>query len=374
MMGKRTRTPGVEGSTLELLVSGGERIQSIPGILFALLLLGVAMITTRITWPAVGLMWGFFLLDWILMAALQKLNISYGPAKPPTLLLAILRTPFALFPSPWIWILQTFGTLLVVYGFWLEPQRLVVTKQYLSTEKLDLSTPIRIMHIGDLHLERITKREQKLIERAQSLEPDLILFSGDILSYSYVDDGIAQQEARVVLSQLAANTTVFAVAGSPPVDRKDVLGKIYDGIKISLLETTRVHLQAGGKQMTLTGLPCTHDLEYDSAELMKLPPVSKETFDILLYHSPDLAPKAADLGYDLQLSGHTHGGQVRLPLFGALYTSSLLGKRFEAGRYQVGGMTLYVTRGLGMEGKAAPRIRFLCPPEIVLWEISGRVS
>jgi predicted MPP superfamily phosphohydrolase len=177
-----------------------------------------------------------------------------------------------------------------------------------------------------------------------------------------------------VLSKLAANHTVYAVAGSPPVDRKDVLGKIYDGLPITLLETTRVQLQLGGNRMTLTGLPCTHDLERDGAEIMKLPPVSNESFDILLYHSPDLAPTAAELGYDLQLSGHTHGGQVRLPLFGALYTSSLLGKRYEAGRYQVGDMTLYVTRGLGLEGKAAPRVRFLCSPEIVLWEIGGRIS
>jgi predicted MPP superfamily phosphohydrolase len=73
----------------------------------------------------------------------------------------------------------------------------------------------------------------------------------------------------------------------------------------------------------------------------------------------------------LQLSGHTHGGQVRLPLFGALYAGSLYGKRFESGRRQVGEMTLYVTRGLGLEGKGAPRVRFLCPPEMILWEIGG---
>jgi predicted MPP superfamily phosphohydrolase len=62
---------------------------------------------------------------------------------------------------------------------------------------------------------------------------------------------------------------------------------------------------------------------------------------------------------------------VRLPVFGALFTGSLYGKRFESGRRQVGTMTLYVTRGLGLEGKGAPRVRFLCPPEIILWEIGG---
>ena len=62
---------------------------------------------------------------------------------------------------------------------------------------------------------------------------------------------------------------------------------------------------------------------------------------------------------------------MRLPIIGALYSGSLYGKRFEAGRRQVGGLTLYVTRGIGMEGKAAPRVRFLCSPEIILWEIEG---
>ena len=61
--------------------------------------------------------------------------------------------------------------------------------------------------------------------------------------------------------------------------------------------------------------------------------------------------------------------RVRLPWFGAVYTSSLYGKRYEAGRYDLGRCTLYVSRGIGMEG--APRVRFLCPPELVLWEIEG---
>jgi predicted MPP superfamily phosphohydrolase len=84
-----------------------------------------------------------------------------------------------------------------------------------------------------------------------------------------------------------------------------------------------------------------------------------------------MAPIAARMGIDLQLSGHTHGGQVRLPLIGALFTGSLYGKGFEAGRMELNNMTLYITRGIGLEGAAAPRLRLLCPPEIILWEISS---
>ena len=93
---------------------------------------------------------------------------------------------------------------------------------------------------------------------------------------------------------------------------------------------------------------------------------------VLLYHTPDLIEVAAAEGVDLYLAGHTHGGQIRLPWYGALVTASRYGKRFEAGYYQVGPTQLYVSRGLGFEGLGAPRARFLCPPEIVELEVQTR--
>ena len=96
-----------------------------------------------------------------------------------------------------------------------------------------------------------------------------------------------------------------------------------------------------------------------------------DALTVLLYHTPDLMPLARDLGVDLYLCGHTHGGQLRLPLYGAIATSSKWGKRYEMGRYREGETTLYVSRGLGVEGLGAPRARFLSPPEIILWEISS---
>jgi predicted MPP superfamily phosphohydrolase len=75
---------------------------------------------------------------------------------------------------------------------------------------------------------------------------------------------------------------------------------------------------------------------------------------------------------DLYLAGHTHGGQLRLPVYGAMFTATTVGKRYEMGRYDVDGLTLYVSRGIGMEGKGAPRARFLCPPEIVCIDVIGQ--
>jgi predicted MPP superfamily phosphohydrolase len=91
----------------------------------------------------------------------------------------------------------------------------------------------------------------------------------------------------------------------------------------------------------------------------------------LLYHTPDLIETASELGVDLYLAGHTHGGQVRLPWLGAIFTASRYGKRYEMGSYRVGRTQLYVSRGIGMEGLGTPRVRFLCPPEIVELELGG---
>lgn len=90
---------------------------------------------------------------------------------------------------------------------------------------------------------------------------------------------------------------------------------------------------------------------------------------ILLYHMPDEMESIPPGKVDLYLAGHTHGGQVALPLYGAMLTLSRLGKRFEGGMYRVGDTWLNVSRGIGMEGGRVPRVRFCSRPEVVLIEI-----
>jgi len=123
----------------------------------------------------------------------------------------------------------------------------------------------------------------------------------------------------------------------------------------------------------LLGVQCTYNEARDLAALKQLRANIPDTgIVILLYHTPDLMPAIASLNLDLYLCGHTHGGQLRLPIYGAIATSSRWGKRYEMGLYREGVTTLYVNRGLGLEGLGAPRARFLAPPEIVLWSLEGQ--
>ena len=96
-------------------------------------------------------------------------------------------------------------------------------------------------------------------------------------------------------------------------------------------------------------------------------------FRILLYHTPDLIKEAVDKGIDLYLCGHTHGGQVRLPFYGAIVTFSGYGKKYESGKYIVGKTVLYVNRGVGMENNI-PRVRFLCRPEVLVIDVKPNFS
>jgi predicted MPP superfamily phosphohydrolase len=327
--------------------------------------------------------------DASLLALLPRLGVSYGAVQPPFLGLILLRwliSMLAALLAVW-WSLPALVGLMLVqlslsgavaYGTLVEPFQVQVTHVELSSLKLsNLGQGFRIVQVSDLHVERLTRRERSLPALVAELVPDLIVLTGDFLSTSYNDDPQAMADLRTVLEQLHAPVGIYAVWGTLEVDIPSVLRPVLDELDIVVLEDeiARVSLEPeneGGQGLWLVGLSCTRDLAAAGARLRallaELPP---EAFALLLYHTPDLMPQAAALGVDLYLAGHTHGGQWRLPGFGAILTSSQYWKRYEAGQYREGDTALYVSRGLGMEGFGTPRARFFCPPEVVSIVIHG---
>lgn len=366
--------PGETGNDFDVVLHRYDAIEKIPAVVLALGLFFLALLPSAFDFSrAIGL-WLFFLGDWALIALLPKAGRSFGPAKPPVVLLAVLRCLFAWLPLPAALVIQCAGTLLVIYGFWIEPLTLKVTHQSLTNRKLKPDTHIKILHLGDLHIERITAREKALTAQIKALAPDLILFSGDVLNLSYNQDPLAIQAAREIMSAWQAPLGVYAVPGSPAVDLEEVLPQIYSDESIHLLRGDRVSVPVKDDAIDIIGLTCSHRPFVDAPILQTLVAPTPDRFTVLLYHTPDLAPNAQYMNVDLQLSGHTHGGQVQLPWFGALFTASLYGRAFSNGRYALKDLTLYITRGIGMEGAGAPRVRFLCPPEITLWDITSEAT
>lgn len=257
-------------------------------------------------------------------------------------------------------------------AYLIEPFRLGTTALRVASPKLDAAAPpLRIVHLTDIHVERTTRRERALVARVNALEPDLIVLTGDYLNLSYLNDERARQDFRWLISQLRAKYGIYAIRGSLE-HTVEGTHRLFEGTEVVLLENEHRVLAAGGQKLALIGVACSHVQQQDAERLREamagLPP---DVFRLLLFHSPDLAHQAALADIDLYLAGHTHGGQIRAPVYGAIVTSSHHGKRFEMGRYRIGDGLLYVSRGLGMEGSFAPRARFLCPPEVVSISLGG---
>ena len=329
--------------------------------------------------------------DSIGMAWLPRAHRSFGPVGPPLLSLAMVRgsLAFALghlhsavisrggqggFVLALAIGIQLTISALSLYGMWIEPFRVGITRAALRSDKLTGHKPIRILHLTDLHVERLCARELEVARLVRQLAPDVVILTGDYLNLSYIHDARAQADARDLMGSIcdACGGHVYAVTGSPPVDVPSVVPDIFRGLPITWLMEQSQRVQVNGGTLNLVGLTCTRRRDVDGQRLRSLLDGAEAAcFTLLLYHSPDLMPDATDLGIDLYLCGHTHGGQIRAPLFGAIFTSSDFGKRYEMGRYTEGQTTLYVSRGVGMEGLGAPRARFLSPPEVVLWTLSG---
>lgn len=370
----RSYFPGSTGNPFDLVLHRFAAIQNLPAPVFVLLLAVLAALVSLGQLPRGAILFAFFLTDWLLLALLPAAGVSFGPPRPPALILAVMRSVFCWLPLPLLIFIQLLGTALVIYGFWIEPATIRITRQTLESPKIKPGTKIRLMHLGDLHVERITRRERQLQALIETINPDLILFSGDVLNLSYLRDPQALADARKVLAGWKARCGVFAVTGSPAVDLEEVVPQVYTGLDVRLLRNEVATVEVEGNTLDIIGIDCSHKPFVDAPHLERLCDLATDRFTVLLYHAPDLAPNAAHLGVDLHLAGHTHGGQVRLPIVGPLFTASLYGRQFQSGRYEMDEMTLYITRGIGLEGGAAPRIRFLCPPEIILWELTSPSS
>jgi predicted MPP superfamily phosphohydrolase len=381
------REDGSSSWVHQALIFAG-RLGEIPPIFMIPLLIGLALLTSWIwptrRWAAILTAALFYLLDWGTLALLPVKARSWGPVTPSLLGLALVRfglyaTGFVLRETTWgfplVLLVQAALSGVVIYATWIEPFHVEITRESLALERWRAETPLRLLQISDVHFEGPSPREAEVLQAAASLQPDLILLTGDYLNLSSVYDPDAQAGLRSFLDKLEAPLGVYAITGSPPVDVPGIVPEVLEGLPVHWLDDEateiRVDTPDGEQAIWLMGVRTTYRLERDRDAMMALvDQAPREAVRLLLYHTPDLMPDASAQEVDLYLCGHTHGGQIRFPLIGAIATSSRWGKRYEQGRYHERGTTLYVSRGLGLEGLGAPRARFLARPELILWELT----
>jgi hypothetical protein len=265
--------------------------------------------------------------------------------------------------------------LLLLYSRYLEPRWVRVREVALGRElrlhrgapegreqaQLPGQPPVRIAVISDLHIEGKRRPWTHLAEIVNSAGPDVILFLGDTLNRSR-----ALPALRDTLRAMRAPHGKLAVRGNWEAWYWNYL-PLLRGTGFTWLDGDGVTLRIRGQTLALVGLP--FDEDEDGVEGQRLlNAAARGSWRIFLYHTPDLVEAVP--AADLYLAGHTHGGQISIPFFGALVTLSKYGKRFERGMHQVGHTRLYVTPGIGVEPLIP--LRLGVRPEVTIIKLGAK--
>ncbi len=250
------------------------------------------------------------------------------------------------------------------YAMQIEPNNVALTRLMFPLPHLSSAFDgLTVAHISDFHLGGWMSREHMatIAQQVNALNPDVIAITGDFVERP-IDAGLADTLIQS-LRQFQAREAIIGILGNhdhwsyaPRVQRTVIAAK-----NVQLLMNEYTTIQRGADRLYFAGVDDIWEKKNDLTGALRQVPDQAPV--ILLAHEPDYADEVARMGrIGLQLSGHTHGGQVRLPGVGALILPHL-GTRYQTGLYNVNGMALYVNRGLGM---IRPYVRVNCSPEITL--------
>ena len=224
----------------------------------------------------------------------------------------------------------------------------------------------RIVHISDIHLGQwiSAKRIAGVVNLVNKQKPDLVAITGD--SVSYVVNEPVLDMLRFLKNLKPKDATVAVLGNHDHWIGAEDIRRVMDESSILELENDVYTIKRGDAMLHIAGVDSItlekHDLD---AVLEKLPESGPA---ILLAHEPDFADKSAATGrFSLQLSGHSHGGQMVIPGFGTPFRGSQF-RKYPLGEYKVGDMIQYTNRGLGTN---VFWIRINCPPEITLMKLQS---
>lgn len=250
---------------------------------------------------------------------------------------------------------------IAIDAFFIEPYWLEVSRIQLSYPKLE--KPLKIAVVADFQTDVWGESQRDALRKAVAEKADLMLLSGDYFEeYNSERREVLRKQFNTFLKEInfSAPLGVYAVEG----DKENYIDfqnwpQNFAGLPVTVFTENKTIKLPG---MCVTGLT----LGASSNAELRVPECVG--FHIALGHRPDFA--LGDIRADLLVAGHTHGGQVRLPFIGPVMKASKVSRKWAAGVTKLpGNRTLVVSRGIGMERGNAPRLRFLCRPELVVIEV-----
>ena len=264
-----------------------------------------------------------------------------------------------------------------LHATFIEPYRLetVHTEVVLPAER----APARVLKVAvlsDLQCVEVTDHERDAVARALAAHPDLILLPGDFVQVGTHLIPAIWPDFHALVAQLDAPLGVFAVQGD--CETPEEARELFKDTRVRFLHDEIVTVEADGVRVKICGIQRAFHRERGRALLAQFAaePVEDGELRLVLAHRPDVVfAMDANTHADLVVAGHTHGGQVQIPGYGPPILLSEVPREVGAGGlHEVGGVRLYISRGIGWEHGHAPRVRFFCRPEVSVLTLPARPS
>ncbi|HUG52932.1 MAG TPA: metallophosphoesterase, partial [Vicinamibacteria bacterium] len=256
-----------------------------------------------------------------------------------------------------------------VQGYHREPHDLQVRSHDVELRGLPHDAlPLRIAHLSDIQTARVGAYEERALLEARALAPDLVVFTGDYVQGWDDETPRGEMSAfRDLVARVGLRPPLGAFAVKGDVDPPD-WRRLFEGTPVTCLEdeAARVALP-GGRTLAVVGLAAGTSHAHTGTPVRQvIARAPRADLQLVVGHAPDFIAAVEPASFDLALAGHTHGGQVVVPFYGPLLLLSRLPRRYAGDVHDYAAIPIHVSRGIGMERRTAPQVRFLCPPELCL--------
>ena len=260
-----------------------------------------------------------------------------------------------------------------------------VTKYTISNEKIpEEFNGFKIVQLSDFHSQGYRDTTEKLISKVKDINPDIIVMTGDMVSWDMEDI----EEVKILIKSLVEVYPIYYIDGnhehlaeiSRP-GRYVAFNEFMQELGVTTIKNDYVEIYKGNKSINLYGINLPLDgatglyvnrfqLEENYVE-KTLSEADKEKFNILLAHTPTFIKQYSQWGADLVLSGHMHGGIVRIPFtnIGLLSPGRTIFPRYAAGKFKVNDTTMIVNRGIGT---SSFKLRLFNNPEITVLTLKSK--
>jgi predicted MPP superfamily phosphohydrolase len=285
----------------------------------------------------------------------------------------------------WIYILIVLAVivLLSVFVIYRDTHRFVVRDYELHTDKIKGDFTFALL--SDLHGYVFGNNNDTLIKAIEDAKPDAVLCAGDMITGHYENGGINDGPALHLLSELASRFPVYMANGNHENKVKtttDVFGNFYGRYKsqlqkagVKVLENDSMDIK--GTNIRVTGLELSHDY-FRKVVMNKMEDnlvdrlvghSDGSRYQVLIAHNPQYFERYAAWGADLTVSGHVHGGIIRLPLLGGVISPAIvLFPKYDGGKFEIDGKTMILSRGLGTH---SIHVRMFNPCELCIIHVRG---